>query len=99
MKPEPMDAESADMLAALRRQIQPHLMMAALTTPPPTGTPQIRPPHLPGAPLNFGIPLNPFMMQVSYFLTNFFFFFFFTRYILTFVIEMIDESCVAARQS
>ena len=61
IQPEPMDNESADMLAALRRQIQPHLMMAALT-----------PPHLttghvnPSAPqLNYSIPLSSYMMQVS----------------------------------
>lgn len=56
-----MDAESADMLAALRRQIQPHLMMAALT-----------PPHLSGghppptaASLNYSLPLSTYMMHVS----------------------------------
>ncbi|XP_012271783.1 uncharacterized protein LOC105695085 [Orussus abietinus] len=54
-----MDAESADMLAALRRQIQPHLMMAALT-----------PPRLPGAhpppsvaQLNYSLPLSTYMMH------------------------------------
>ena len=58
---EQMDAESADMLAALRRQIQPHLMMAALTPPhisgghPPTQTAQ----------LNYSLPLPSYMMHVS----------------------------------
>ncbi|XP_012152594.1 uncharacterized protein LOC100877935 isoform X4 [Megachile rotundata] len=56
---EQMDAESADMLAALRRQIQPHLMMAALT-----------PPRIPGAhppvvasQLNYSLPLPSYMMH------------------------------------
>ncbi|XP_046737425.1 uncharacterized protein LOC124406097 isoform X1 [Diprion similis] len=59
-QPEQMDAESADMLAALRRQIQPHLMMAALTPPripgthaPPSSTPQ----------LNYPLPLPGYMMH------------------------------------
>ncbi|XP_011497247.1 PREDICTED: box A-binding factor-like [Ceratosolen solmsi marchali] len=62
---EPMDPESADMLAALRRQIQPHLMMAALTTPPQAarGVPQVRGGPLAGAPINFSIPLSSFMMH------------------------------------
>ncbi|XP_043283394.1 transcriptional regulatory protein GAT1-like isoform X2 [Venturia canescens] len=58
-QPEQMDSESADMLAALRRQIQPHLMLAALT-----------PPHLSGghpaaspAQLNYSLPLSTYMMS------------------------------------
>ncbi|XP_029159149.1 GATA zinc finger domain-containing protein 21-like isoform X2 [Nylanderia fulva] len=54
---EQMDAESADMLAALRRQIQPHLMMAAALTPAriPSGHP---PP-----PAAYSIPLPSFMIH------------------------------------
>ena len=57
-----MDAESADMLAALRRQIQPHLMMAALT---PSRIPGV---HVPPSPaqMNYAIPLTNFLpMPVS----------------------------------
>lgn len=57
-----MDAESADMLAALRRQIQPHLMMAALTPPRIPGT------HAPPsstAQVNYSLPLHGYMMHVS----------------------------------
>lgn len=56
---EQMDSESADMLAALRRQIQPHLMMA------------LTPPRIPGnhgppvAQLNYSLPLPSYMMHVS----------------------------------
>lgn len=58
---EQMDSESADMLAALRRQIQPHLMMAALTTPP-----RIPGSHgPPAAQLNYSLPLPSYMMHVS----------------------------------
>ncbi|KAK2574951.1 hypothetical protein KPH14_008714 [Odynerus spinipes] len=55
---EQMDSESADMLAALRRQIQPHLMMAALTPPriPSTHAP-------PAAQLNYSLPLPSYMMH------------------------------------
>lgn len=60
-KLEQMDAESADMLAALRRQIQPHLMMAALTPPRLPGAYQ--PP--PTAQLNYSLPLPSYMMHVS----------------------------------
>lgn len=58
---EQMDAESADMLAALRRQIQPHLMMAALTPP---RLPGAHPPP-PAAQLNYSLPLPSYMMHVS----------------------------------
>ncbi|XP_076235230.1 uncharacterized protein LOC143179766 [Calliopsis andreniformis] len=58
-KLEQMDAESADMLAALRRQIQPHLMMAALTPPRIPGAYQ--PP--PAAQLNYSLPLPSYMMH------------------------------------
>ncbi|KAJ8665287.1 hypothetical protein QAD02_006949 [Eretmocerus hayati] len=65
---EAMDPDSADMLAALRRQIQPHLMMAALTNA--ASSPQsghvphgVRGSPLGGAPLNFPIPLSSFMMH------------------------------------
>lgn len=55
-----MDSESADMLAALRRQIQPHLMMAALTPPRIPGS------HgPPAAQLNYSLPLPSYMMHVS----------------------------------
>lgn len=62
--PDQMDSESADMLMALRRQIQPHLMMAALT-----------PPHVPNnlhgslnsSQMGFPLPLSSFMMHVSCF--------------------------------
>jgi len=54
---EHMDAESADMLAALRRQIQPHLMMAGYAParischpPPPTA---------------YSTPLSTYMLHVS----------------------------------
>ncbi|XP_058796252.1 putative uncharacterized protein DDB_G0279653 isoform X2 [Phymastichus coffea] len=60
---EQMDPESADMLEALRRQIQPHLMMAALSTPTQS---QVRTAPLGAAPINFSIPpsaLTSFMMQ------------------------------------
>lgn len=63
--PEQMDPESADMLEALRRQIQPHLMMAALSTPPQA---QVRGAPLGASPINFSIPpsaLTSFMMHVS----------------------------------
>ena len=52
-----MDAESADMLAALRRQIQPHLMMAALT---PSRIPSA---HVPpsSAQMNYSLPLPGFL--------------------------------------
>ncbi|XP_035730815.1 uncharacterized protein LOC118445436 [Vespa mandarinia] len=55
---EQMDSESADMLAALRRQIQPHLMMAALTPPriPANHGP-------PAAQLNYSLPLSSYMMH------------------------------------
>ncbi|KAG7210428.1 hypothetical protein KM043_011960 [Ampulex compressa] len=56
---EQMDAESADMLAALRRQIQPHLMMAALT-PPRIPGPHPPPPN---AQLNYSLPLPSYMMH------------------------------------
>lgn len=56
---EQMDAESADMLAALRRQIQPHLMMAALTPP---RLPGAHPPP-PAAQLNYSLPLPSYMMH------------------------------------
>ncbi|XP_003485118.1 transcription factor stalky-like isoform X1 [Bombus vosnesenskii] len=56
---EQMDAESADMLAALRRQIQPHLMMAALTPP---RIPGAHPPA-PTAQLNYSLPLPSYMMH------------------------------------
>ncbi|XP_053596551.1 uncharacterized protein LOC103574193 isoform X2 [Microplitis demolitor] len=59
---EQMDAESADMLAALRRQIQPHLMMAALTPQNLSGT---HPPVSAGAQLNYPLPLSSYMMHVS----------------------------------
>lgn len=55
-----MDAESADMLAALRRQIQPHLMMAALT---PTRISGGHPPP----PAAFPLPLPSYMIHVSEF--------------------------------
>nr|XP_050854742.1 uncharacterized protein LOC127065855 isoform X2 [Vespula vulgaris] len=55
---EQMDSESADMLAALRRQIQPHLMMAALTPPRIPGS------HgPPAAQLNYSLPLPSYMMH------------------------------------
>lgn len=59
---EQMDPESADMLAALRRQIQPHLMMAALTPPRIPGV------HAPqsAAQLNYSHPLTNYMLQVSF---------------------------------
>jgi len=57
---EPLDAESENMLAALRRQIQPHLMMAALT---PTRIPGGRPPP----PAAFSLPLPSYMIHVSEF--------------------------------
>lgn len=54
-----MDAESADMLAALRRQIQPHLMLAALTPPHlSSGHPAASP-----AQLNYSLPLSTYMMS------------------------------------
>lgn len=56
---EQMDAESADMLAALRRQIQPHLMMAALT---PARISSGHPPP----PAAYSIPLPSYMIHVSY---------------------------------
>lgn len=56
---EQMDAESADMLAALRRQIQPHLMMAALT---PARISSSHPPP----PATYSIPLSSYMIHVSY---------------------------------
>lgn len=56
-----MDVESADMLTALRRQIQPHLMMAALT---PSQIPSVQA-TMSGTPLNYSIPLSTFMMHVS----------------------------------
>lgn len=59
---EQMDAESADMLAALRRQIQPHLMMAALTPPRIPGAAH---PPVPTAQLNYSLPLPSYMMHVS----------------------------------
>ncbi|XP_033215568.1 GATA-type transcription factor sreA-like isoform X2 [Belonocnema kinseyi] len=52
-----MDAESADMLAALRRQIQPHLMMAALT---PSRIPGAHGPPS-AAQLNYGLPISNFL--------------------------------------
>ncbi|XP_051161170.1 uncharacterized protein LOC127281474 isoform X4 [Leptopilina boulardi] len=56
-----MDAESADMLAALRRQIQPHLMMAALTTPP-----RIPSAHVPpSAQMNYSLPLSSFLPMAN----------------------------------
>ncbi|XP_043479618.1 transcription factor stalky isoform X2 [Leptopilina heterotoma] len=56
-----MDAESADMLAALRRQIQPHLMMAALTTPP-----RIPSAHVPpSAQMNYTLPLTNFLPMTN----------------------------------
>ncbi|XP_063995597.1 GATA zinc finger domain-containing protein 11-like isoform X1 [Diachasmimorpha longicaudata] len=54
-----MDAESADMLAALRRQIQPHLMMAALTPSHMSSG------HPPTSQLNYPLPLSTYMMHVS----------------------------------
>ncbi|XP_011310283.1 uncharacterized protein [Fopius arisanus] len=54
-----MDAESADMLAALRRQIQPHLMMAALTPS------HLSSGHPPSSQLNYPLPLSTYMMHVS----------------------------------
>ncbi|KZC05730.1 GATA-binding factor A [Dufourea novaeangliae] len=57
---EQMDAESADMLAALRRQIQPHLMMAAALTPP--RIPGAHPPSC-AAQLNYSLPLPSYMMH------------------------------------
>ncbi|XP_074099481.1 uncharacterized protein LOC141527744 isoform X2 [Cotesia typhae] len=60
---EQMDAESADMLAALRRQIQPHLMMAALTPQNLSGG---HPPaSAAAAQLNYPLPLSTYMMHVS----------------------------------
>lgn len=56
-----MDAESADMLAALRRQIQPHLMMAALT---PTRISSGHPPPS-TAQLNYSLPLPNYLIHVS----------------------------------
>ncbi|GAB1869228.1 GATA-binding factor A [Camponotus japonicus] len=53
---EQMDAESADMLAALRRQIQPHLMMAALT---PARISSGHPPP----PATYSIPLSSYMIH------------------------------------
>ncbi|CAL1678886.1 unnamed protein product [Lasius platythorax] len=53
---EQMDAESADMLAALRRQIQPHLMMAALT---PARISSGHPPP----PAAYSIPLPSYMIH------------------------------------
>lgn len=61
---EQMDAESADMLAALRRQIQPHLMMAALA---PTRISAGHPPP-PAAQLNYSLALPNYMIHVSYIL-------------------------------
>ncbi|XP_015111316.1 GATA zinc finger domain-containing protein 21 isoform X2 [Diachasma alloeum] len=52
-----MDAESADMLAALRRQIQPHLMMAALTPSHMSSG------HPPTSQLNYPLPLSTYMMH------------------------------------
>ncbi|XP_011634536.1 transcription factor gaf1 [Pogonomyrmex barbatus] len=53
---EQMDAESADMLEALRRQIHPQLMMAALT---PTHIPSGHPPP----PATYPIPLSSYMIH------------------------------------
>ncbi|XP_015595384.1 uncharacterized protein LOC107267792 isoform X2 [Cephus cinctus] len=58
---EQMDAESADMLAALRRQIQPHLMMAALTPQRIPGAHAHPPP--PTAQLNYSLPIPSYMMH------------------------------------
>ncbi|XP_044008984.1 transcription factor elt-2-like isoform X2 [Aphidius gifuensis] len=58
-----MDAESADMLAALRRQIQPHLMMAALTPPHLTGGGGGTLPPSSTGQLNYPLPLSSYMMH------------------------------------
>ncbi|KAH0546365.1 GATA-type transcription factor sreA-like isoform X1 [Cotesia glomerata] len=63
LQSEQMDAESADMLAALRRQIQPHLMMAALS---PQNLSGAHPPaSAAAAQLNYPLPLSTYMMHVS----------------------------------
>ncbi|CAG5093598.1 Similar to pnr: GATA-binding factor A (Drosophila melanogaster) [Cotesia congregata] len=63
LQSEQMDAESADMLAALRRQIQPHLMMAALR---PQNLSGAHPPaSAAAAQLNYPLPLSTYMMHVS----------------------------------
>lgn len=60
-----MDAESADMLAALRRQIQPHLMMAALTPQNLSGGHPPASAAAAAAQLNYPLPLSTYMMHVS----------------------------------
>lgn len=71
VKPESMDPDSVDMLDALRRQIQPHLMMAALATAPVSQNvhgvvSSVHGPLGGGARVNFPIPLSSFMLHVSY---------------------------------
>lgn len=57
---EQMDAESADMLNALRQQIHPQLMMHAAMTP--TRIPGGHPPP----PVTYSLPLSSYMIHVSY---------------------------------
>lgn len=59
-----MDAESADMLNALRQQIHPQLMMHAALTP--TRIPGGHPPP----PVAYSIPLSNYMIHVRYFLCH-----------------------------
>jgi len=56
---EQMDAESADMLNALRQQIHPQLMMHAALTP-------TRIPGHPPPPVAYSLPLSSYMIHVSY---------------------------------
>jgi len=57
---EQIDAESADMLNALRQQIHPQLMMHAALTP-------TRIPGHPPPPVAYSLPLSSYMIHVSYF--------------------------------
>lgn len=57
---EQMDAESADMLNALRQQIHPQLMMHAALTP--TRIPSGHPPPS----VAYSLPLSSYMIHVSY---------------------------------
>lgn len=56
-----MDVESSDMLTALRRQIQPHLLMTALT---PTHIPTAGHPSPPAA-QHFQLALPNYIIHVS----------------------------------
>ncbi|XP_023314693.1 uncharacterized protein LOC106649701 isoform X2 [Trichogramma pretiosum] len=65
---EPMDQESANMLVALRSQIQPHLLLAAAMTQNPNmsnPSASIRPPQMPRSSMNYNMPMTTFLQQMQ----------------------------------